>query len=236
MNADIIKKANDLVNAASEGYVAVMDADGYPHCATRSVRNADGIFSCYFTSGTGGNLANSIEHNGKASVCFRAGNGNVTLIGDFEIVTDRKTKQEVWVDWFINHYPGGADDPIYFVAKFVAKRVSLWLDREYAVFDISDIQKPQSRCGLLCAGCSYKESHGCGGCLETMGHPFHGECPVAVCAQEKGYVHCGQCPDMPCDNLYKYSCEDEAHGDKPKGARLEMLKYWSVNGWPKNSR
>ena len=61
MNANIIKKANDLVNAAAEGYVAVLDADGYPHAATRSVRNADGIYSCYFTSGTGGNLAHSIE-------------------------------------------------------------------------------------------------------------------------------------------------------------------------------
>ena len=27
----------------------------------------------------------------------------------------------------------------------------------------------------------YKETCGCGGCIETNGHPFHGECPVAVC-------------------------------------------------------
>jgi hypothetical protein len=39
-------------------------------------------------------------------------------------------------------------------------------------------------------------------------------------------MHCGECSEMPCDNLYSYSCEDEEHGDKPKGARLEMLKYW----------
>jgi hypothetical protein len=31
------------------------------------------------------------------------------------------------------------------------------------------------------------ESHGCGGCIETNGHPFHGECPIAICRQEKGH-------------------------------------------------
>ena len=36
-----------------------------------------------------------------------------------------------------------------------------------------------SRCGLHCTGCEYKETCGCGGCIETNGHPFHGECPVA---------------------------------------------------------
>ena len=228
MNANIIKKANDLVNSCTEGYVAVLDGDGYPHVATRSVRGADGIYSCYFTTGAGGNMAKAIEQNSKASVCFRQGSGNVTLIGDFEIITDRKTKQDVWVDWFIDHYPGGADDPIYFVAKFVTKRVSLWIDREYITFDIAHISNPQSRCGLLCESCAFKEPYNCGGCIKTLGHPFHGECPIAVCAQEKGYIHCGQCPDMPCEKLYEYSCGDSEHCDKPKGARLEILRYWSA--------
>ena len=48
-----------------------------------------------------------------------------------------------------------------------------------------------SRCGLHCTGCEYKGTCGCGGCIETNGHPFHGECPVAVCCQDKGIVHCG---------------------------------------------
>lgn len=54
-----------------------------------------------------------------------------------------------------------------------------------------------SRCGLHCTGCTWKESHGCRGCIPTNGNPFHGECPVAVCCQKKGLVHCGQCPEIP---------------------------------------
>lgn len=83
-----------------------------------------------------------------------------------------------------------------------------------------------SRCGLHCTGCEYKESCGCGGCIETNGNPFYGECPVAVCCQNKGYMHCGECPDIPCDLLTQFSCDPE-HGDTPNGARIEQCIRWA---------
>jgi len=85
-----------------------------------------------------------------------------------------------------------------------------------------------SRCGLLCTGCSWKEPCGCGGCIETMGHPFHGECPIAICAQEKGHSHCGECAQIPCAKLYEYSYLDPEHGDKPQGARIEVCRKWAA--------
>jgi len=85
-----------------------------------------------------------------------------------------------------------------------------------------------SRCGLHCTGCGWKESHGCGGCIETGGHPFHGECPIAVCCQEKEYMHCGECGSIPCDKLYEYSYLDPEHGDRPQGARVEACRRWAA--------
>lgn len=87
------------------------------------------------------------------------------------------------------------------------------------------IHMVDSRCGLHCTGCGYKETWGCSGCIETNGHPFHGECPVAVCCQNKGIVHCGECPDIPCELLTQYSCDPE-HGDTPQGTRIEQCKRW----------
>lgn len=84
-----------------------------------------------------------------------------------------------------------------------------------------------SRCGLLCSKCTYREPCNCGGCIETNGHPFHGECHIAVCCQTKGYSHCGQCPVMPCEQLYNYSCDGGEHSDNPPGARLEILREWT---------
>lgn len=82
-----------------------------------------------------------------------------------------------------------------------------------------------TRCGLRCEGCAFKESHGCKGCIATNGVPFHGECAVAVCCQEKGLMHCGECEDIPCELLTQYSC-DPVHGDDPQGARIEQCKQW----------
>lgn len=83
-----------------------------------------------------------------------------------------------------------------------------------------------TRCGLKCEGCEYVQSCGCGGCIATMGKPFHGDCPVAQCCQNKGFTHCGQCPDLPCDLLTQYSCDPE-HGDNPAGARIERCRKWA---------
>lgn len=83
-----------------------------------------------------------------------------------------------------------------------------------------------TRCGLRCEGCSYKEPCSCGGCIATNGRPFHGECPVAVCCQNKGHLHCGECPELPCKLLTEYSCDPE-HGDTPPGARIEQCRRWA---------
>lgn len=85
-----------------------------------------------------------------------------------------------------------------------------------------------SRCGLRCTGCRWKDSHGCGGCIATMGRPFHGECPVAACCQNKGLAHCGRCDVMPCEKLYAYSYLDAEHGDRPQGARVQACREWAA--------
>lgn len=85
-----------------------------------------------------------------------------------------------------------------------------------------------SRCGLHCTGCEWKRSHGCGGCIETQGHPFHGECPVAICCQDKGHAHCGECSNIPCAKLYAYSYLDPVHCDKPQGARVSVCREWAA--------
>ena len=92
---------------------------------------------------------------------------------------------------------------------------------------VDEVRLIDTRCGLRCESCSYKAPCNCGGCIATNGHPFHGECPVAVCCQEKGFVHCGECEVFPCDLLQQYSCDPE-HGDTPPGARIEQCRRWAA--------
>ena len=84
----------------------------------------------------------------------------------------------------------------------------------------------ESRCGLCCSSCEFKETEGCRGCIETNGHPFHGECRLAQCSIEKKIRYCGECKDFPCELLKAFSF-DENFGDNPKGARIEKCRKWN---------
>ncbi len=81
----------------------------------------------------------------------------------------------------------------------------------------------ESRCGLLCSQCEYRESVPCSGCIQ-MQKPFWGEsCPVKSCCEERGHLHCGECGDFPCETLHQFAY-DEQQGDN--GARIEQCKRW----------
>ena len=45
----------------------------------------------------------------------------------------------------------------------------------------------ESRCGILCRECEYKEKMNCGGCVH-IDKPFWGDsCPVKSCCEGKGW-------------------------------------------------
>lgn len=82
----------------------------------------------------------------------------------------------------------------------------------------------ESRCGLLCSQCGYKEQTGCKGCTQIT-RPFWGEsCPVKSCCEGKGHGHCGQCAAFPCDLLHQFAY-DKQQGDD--GKRIAQCKVWA---------
>ncbi len=82
----------------------------------------------------------------------------------------------------------------------------------------------ESRCGILCSECTYREQMGCKGCTE-IDKPFWADaCPVKSCSESKKCEHCGQCGDFPCD-LLKQFAYDENQGDN--GKRIEQCRLWN---------
>ena len=84
----------------------------------------------------------------------------------------------------------------------------------------------KSRCGIVCDTAACKEAFGvdCAGCVNIK-QPFHGECPVKICCENKKHGHCGLCTEFPCDLLKKFAF-DEEHGDS-EGSRIEQCKKWA---------
>ncbi len=121
------------------------------------------------------------------------------------------------------------EDMVVYKAKYGnelmwVRPASMFLDEDR--FTYTGEEFVESRCGLHCYTCEYKEPCNCGGCIETMGNPFHGECPVAKCCNSKGIIHCGLCESFPCELLDSYS-NDPEHGDDPKGLRILQCKRWA---------
>lgn len=85
----------------------------------------------------------------------------------------------------------------------------------------------ESRCGLLCSQCEYRERTGCPGCVK-MDRPFWAErCPVKSCCEDRGYAHCGECPEFPCQQLHQFAYDPE-QGDN--GARIGRCRAWAEEG------
>lgn len=81
----------------------------------------------------------------------------------------------------------------------------------------------ESRCGLLCSECGYREQTGCNGCV-NINKPFWGEsCAVMNCCRDKQHEHCGDCDEFPCEVLHGFAFDPE-QGDN--GKRLEQCKIW----------
>ncbi len=83
----------------------------------------------------------------------------------------------------------------------------------------------ESRCGILCNECKYREPMGCSGCTQ-IDKPFWGDsCPLKSCCEDKTHQHCGQCSNFPCD-LLKQFAYDKEQGDE--GKRIEQCKCWNA--------
>lgn len=82
----------------------------------------------------------------------------------------------------------------------------------------------QSRCGIQCGECGFRESAGCKGCV-NIDKPFWGEkCEVKSCCEGKKLAHCGECKDFPCELLNSFAF-DEQQGDG--GKRIDTCRIWA---------
>lgn len=85
----------------------------------------------------------------------------------------------------------------------------------------------ESRCGIKCSECGYKDSMGCNGCIK-IDKPFWGDvCPVKSCCESKELKNCGECDIFPCDLLNSFAY-DKNQGDD--GKRIIQCRLWCKNG------
>ncbi len=134
MTNELLKKAEDFIKNAETAALSSIDENGYPRTAAMSSIKTEGIKTVWFSTGTNSSKTKNFRRNSKASVCYYSEGGNITLIGDITIVEDMDIKKQLWVDWFIEHFPLGVTDPNYCVLKFEAKYIQVWLENNFEEF------------------------------------------------------------------------------------------------------
>jgi hypothetical protein len=83
----------------------------------------------------------------------------------------------------------------------------------------------ESRCGVLCRACHYREPLHCDGCIAIVKPVWGDRCPVKSCCEDKQYAHCGLCPEFPCDLLKRFAYDKEQGDD---GKRIAQCALWRV--------
>ena len=136
MSNELISKAEAVMKKAGTAVIALIDENEFPRASTISCLKTEGIKYAWFATGISTGKAKCIKVSNKAGLCFCDGSNNVTLMGTVEILTEHEIKNEMWVDSFINHFPGGVTDPEYCILKFSTQKVVLWIDSEYIEFSI----------------------------------------------------------------------------------------------------
>ncbi len=87
----------------------------------------------------------------------------------------------------------------------------------------------ESRCGLLCSECKWREIMKCEGCLKIK-KPFWGpKCAIKDCCEGKEKAHCGQCQQFPCKQLHEFAFDPATQNE---GDRIERLEEWAREDKP----
>ncbi len=128
---EIVTKAAEMLAKSDVISLASINENGYPRICVLSKTKSEGIKKFWVSTGLSSTKVRHFKGNPKAGACFYSGGNSVTLVGKVSVIQDSAVKTEMWLDWFIDHYPGGIDDPDYCILEFETEEATLWIDNEF---------------------------------------------------------------------------------------------------------
>lgn len=121
---DSVKTIGGIIDKSGTAMIGSVDGEGFPNMkAMLPPRKREGISEFYFTTNTSSMRVIQYLENPKASIYFydKRFYRGVMLKGTMEVLTDSKSKEEIWRDGDEIYYPLGVTDSDYCVLKFTAQ-------------------------------------------------------------------------------------------------------------------
>jgi general stress protein 26 len=147
---DLLKKAKEIVNGSTihtlgestrtaDWVMALTDEEGYPAASMITAARAVGFKWIAFCTGVGSNKYNRAEKDPRTCVYLfdPESFSGISLTGKVEIITELKTKKQMWYDTLANSFEGPADDR-WCVLMFKPERYNIFIDNQTisGTFDI----------------------------------------------------------------------------------------------------
>lgn len=131
-----------FISEQKTAFIASVNEQGYPVIrAMLAPRKIEGN-EIYFTTNTSSNKIKQYSANNKACVYFykrgRFKYQGAMIVGEMEVCTDQKTKDEIWRPGDKMFYKLGVTDPDYCVLKFKCKSAEYYCDFKIDFVDLSN--------------------------------------------------------------------------------------------------
>ena len=121
---DSVKTIGGIIDKSGTAVIGSVDGEGFPNMkAMLPPRKREEISEFYFTTNTSSMRVKQYLENPKASIYFydKRFYRGVMLKGTMEVLTDSKSKEEIWREGDEIYYPLGVTDSDYCVLKFTAQ-------------------------------------------------------------------------------------------------------------------
>lgn len=132
--AELEQKGDLLIKQCSTAALASITEKGYPRTCVLAIAKEEGFRNIYFVSSKRSEINGKVTHfekNPKASVCYYKDGDSVTLIGNAEFITDRKTQEEIWNETDRRFFKKGIDDPKFRLIKFHTIEATFWIEGKF---------------------------------------------------------------------------------------------------------
>ena len=145
MSADLIKKAEEIVNKSTmyamgnilsdktgweaDWVMALTDEQGFPAASMITASKADGFKWISFCAYLDSNKSNRIKKDPRTCIYMFDNKSftGISLIGITEIITDIEVKRQMWYDTLGDHFKSPDDDKLC-VLLFKPQRYNIFID------------------------------------------------------------------------------------------------------------
>ncbi|GFP75605.1 pyridoxamine 5'-phosphate oxidase family protein [Clostridium fungisolvens] len=141
IDEQVIFESKELVDNSKIVMVGTNGESAYPNIKAMMRLEHDGLKKFWLSTNTSTKRVKLLKEDGKACLYFVDENkfAGLMLIGNIEIVEDRKYKELLWNDGCEIYYPLGIDDPDYTVLCFTTESGNYYRHLKNVTFKVEEI-------------------------------------------------------------------------------------------------